>query len=68
MIVVQDFVRKAPDASLGISFDVGWFSRPFTYCTFVCGPSTEWEMREVLRWSNGRCREVEEGEDFGVLL
>jgi hypothetical protein len=67
LVIIQDFAKK--NGTIGkLDFDGSWFKEKSGYRTFVLGSQTKGEMWEVLKWNNGRCREVEEGEDFGKFF
>lgn len=68
LIIVQDFAVKDENNPRRLNFDIDWFAQDFAYRTFVIGERTEWEFKEVLCWSNGRCKEVKEGEDLREAL
>jgi len=67
IIIVQDFAEKDGTDPTRLNFAVNWFKTPFSYRNFIAGPRTNWEMKEVLRWNNGRCEEVMPGEDFSYI-
>lgn len=67
-IIVQDFAVKNitnPSTVLPIS---NWFKEPFSYRTFFASQGTNWNHLEILRWKDGRCKEVIEGSDFEALF
>lgn len=66
LIVVQDFAFLDPHNPTKLYFHNDW-GQPFSYGTFVIGSRTGWEYKEVLRWSNGRCKEVKDGQDVSLL-
>lgn len=68
IIIVQDFAVKNiinPSTVLPIS---NWFKQPFSYRTFFASQKTKWNHLEILRWKDGRCKEVIEGSDFEALF
>lgn len=71
LIFIQDFATKHYN-NLTLDCNHGnqgnWFAQPWAYCSFVAAATTDWEVKEVLRWYNGRCQEVMEGEDFTALF
>jgi hypothetical protein len=68
IIIIQDFASKNRRAADMLLMKNSWFSKPFLYRTFVVGNKTGWRMKEVLRWSNGRCRVVKAGSDFYDII
>ena len=68
LLVIQDFAIKDKKDPKKLDFNVNWFERPFTYRTFIAGKLTGWEIKELLQWQNGRCREVRPGKDFNQFL
>ncbi len=71
LIFIQDFATKYYNSlynANSLTFDGNWFTQPWAYRSFVAAAATDWEVKEVLRWHNGRCRAVMEGEDFLALL
>lgn len=68
IILVQDFAEKDPENPRGLNFNVNWFGKEFTYRNFVASAVTNWEMKEVLQWKDGRCEQVRKGEDFSLLV
>jgi hypothetical protein len=67
VLVIQDFARPDVQDPRKLDHQVSWFGQPYSYRTFVTGARTDWQMREVLRWENGRCRSVAAGADFATL-
>jgi len=67
LVIVQDFAEKDRNNPHWLNFNVSWFNHAYSYRNFVTGTRTGWEMKEVLRWNNGRCEEVEPGEDFTLI-
>lgn len=68
IIIVQDFASKHKQKPDSLDFETSWFGGQNSYRTFICSEKTNWHFKEVLRWSNGRCIEVFEGEDFELLI
>lgn len=68
IIIIQDFAQLDPLNSQGITLISNWFSIPNPYRTFIAGERTQWNMKEILQWGNGRCKEVYEGQDFDFIL
>ncbi len=67
-IIIQDFAVKDADTMAKLDFNTTWFSKKtWSYRTFMLGDMTEWQFKEILRWSNGRCRAVCDGEDFQFM-
>jgi len=64
IIIVQDFSLKSNNKPSLLQFGIGWFKKPFTYRTFMMGKITNWKLLEIFQWNNGRCKEVQAGEDF----
>jgi hypothetical protein len=64
VIILQDFAAKSTDKDHQVGLDIkGLNPEPYSYRTFVMAKDeTEW--REFLKWKNGRCRQVQSGEDF----
>ena len=67
LVIVQDFAEKDKSDPARLHFIVDWFKHPYSYRNFITGPRTNWEMKEILRWKNGRCEEVMPGEDFSSI-
>lgn len=67
IIIIQDFAQKDPTNPQGLDFGINWFGQPYTYRNFVASQKTNWEMKEILRWKNGRCTAVEPGIDFAFI-
>lgn len=69
LIIIQDFAKKNEHGQL--DFEGSWFKEKFGYRTFVLSSKTDWKIWEILKWNNGRCHEVEVGEDwdkfFGIV-
>jgi SAM-dependent methyltransferase len=65
--IIQDFAQKDPANPTLLNFSVNWHQQPFSYRTFIVGPSTNGEMKELLQWEDGRCKAVRPGEDFSLL-
>lgn len=63
IVIVQDFAEKDNTSSFGIKFTDSWFNG-YKYKTFVIRPKNSNEVFEVLKWSDGRCTQVKDGEDF----
>ncbi|MBI3443440.1 methyltransferase domain-containing protein [Candidatus Woesebacteria bacterium] len=66
IVIIQDFAEKIKD-STKLNFDEDWFGRELPYRSFVASDLTGWEMKEIFKWTNGRCRKVIDGEDFEIL-
>ncbi len=63
IVIVQDFAEKDSASAFGIKFTDSWFNG-YGYRTFVIRPKNPSEVLEVFRWSDGRCTQVKDGEDF----
>jgi SAM-dependent methyltransferase len=63
VLIVQDFARRS-DSGTELDFNGSWFGEDFSYRTFVRADWTEGRYWEIMRWKNGRCKELKEGEDF----
>lgn len=68
LIIVQDFAVKDKTDPTKLDFNVSWFGKNYTYRTFILGERTNWEIMEILRWNNGRCKEVQAGKDLKQAL
>ncbi|MDO8515394.1 MAG: class I SAM-dependent methyltransferase [bacterium] len=66
IIIIQDFAKIANDEAT-LNFKVSW-TKDFPYRTFILSQKTNWKIWEVLKWNNGRCKEVNEGHDFNKFL
>lgn len=66
LIVIQDFAIVDKNGNLKLINN--WFSKPYSYKTFILGNVTNWQPKEILKWKNGRCKEVKSGKDFNYLL
>lgn len=67
VIIIQDQARKDEHDSRSLNYAADWFSPIFTHRTFVTGPRTQWQMKEILDWTDEYYREVRGGEDFGAI-
>lgn len=65
VIIIQDFAIKE-DGKLNLLNN--WFSHKFPYATFILHAKNNWKPMEILRWKNGRCRELIEGSDYRFIL
>lgn len=67
-IIVQDFARKSQSNPQKLDFNTEWFTKDsWSYRTFILNQYINWEFKEMLQWSNGRCRYVRKGEDFQLI-
>ena len=67
LVIVQDFAVKDRNNPYALDYNVNWHKTPYSYRNFVFGPRTEWKMKEVLQWNDGRCETVKPGDDFALL-
>ncbi len=67
ILILQDFAENDKKDSDKLNFNISWFSKPFSYRTFVASEKTSWKIKEILKWNNGRCLEVQPGKDFKLL-
>ena len=67
IIIIQDFAQTDSSNPNGLDFDVNWFGQPYAYRNFVLSQKTDWTMKEILRWKNGRCASVIPGKDFDFI-
>ncbi len=68
IIIIQDFAEKKKGDKKGLKVINNWFYKPYLYRTFIVGKATNWEIKEILKWKNGRCREVRPGKDFNFIV
>lgn len=66
VVIIQDFATVDKNGELKIIGN--WFSKPYPYRTFLLGEVTNWKIKEVLRWKDGRCKDVKNGNDFEYLI
>lgn len=67
VIIIQDFATVNPANEGEITLIKNWFSLKNPYRTFIVGEQTNWKIKEILLWTNGRCKEVSEGIDFDYI-
>lgn len=68
ILIIQDFALKDPANPKTLKFPQNWFIGQFPYRTFVSASFTNWQIKEMLQWRDGRCRYVQQGEDFREYL
>jgi len=66
-LIIQDFARVKRSNPYELSFGVSWFGKPYAYRTFITNKMTKGEVKEILKWENGRCRGVKPGRDFNFI-
>lgn len=67
ILIVQDFAAKDKDNLKHLDFNQSWFGTEYGYRTFITSAASNWNFLEVLKWNNGRCSAVIEGEDFDKI-
>lgn len=65
VIIIQDFAIKENNKFKLLN---NWFSSQHPYATYILSENNKWEPMEILRWTNGRCKEVVEGRDYRFIL
>ncbi len=68
ILIVQDFASKSLSNPKHLDFSETWFGQQYSYRTFIYGELTNRFFWEVLKWNNGRCQMVKEGDDFRKFL
>ncbi len=66
-LFIQDFAIKDPADSSRLIFDGVKWGNKGSYKLFVTANGFGDEIFELLRWSNGRCKEADPGEDFKYI-
>lgn len=66
VLLIQDFAAKDAKGEF-LEFRNDW-STPYSYRTFVIGAFCDWRPIEVEQWKDGRCWDVQPGEDFAMLI
>lgn len=68
MMIIQDFAAKNLANPRHLDFNDSWFSKTYSYRTFISSRKTGWKFWEIFQWNNGRCRIVKDGEDFDKIF